>query len=64
MWVTTIISSLVAALVWAMAVSGIFHIISLVSKIKRLCFNKVYPYVFIVFIIVYAIHLIFFDVKW
>ena len=62
MWVTMIISSLVAALIWAMIVSGIFHVIGLVSKIKRLCFNKVFPFVFIVFIILFAIHFIFFDV--
>jgi len=49
-----ITGSLVGAIVWAAAVSGIFHVISLATKIERLRFGKVFPFVFIVFIIVYV----------
>ena len=58
-WVVMIIISLIGALIRAMVVSGIFHVISLVSKIERLRFNKVFPFVLIVSIIVYAIQFFF-----
>ena len=57
-WVMQICTSFFAAVAWAIGVSGIFHVISLATKIERLRFNKVFPFVFIMFVIFYVIHII------
>jgi len=54
--ITAIFVSLVRILIYAVIVSGIFHICSKVTKRDRFAFWKVFPYVFVAFIIFNVLH--------
>jgi len=50
-WVALIGIFLISTLIKAIIVSGIFHLVSLVTKKRGLAFRKVLPYVFVVCLI-------------
>jgi len=58
-WIALILGLLVKILIYTAIVSGIFHICSKVTKRDRFAFRKVFPYVFVVFIILEAIFWLF-----